>query len=85
MRDCRRPGKPHIGRQGVAVTGQGPAAGQGGEGVPRRCGQDTLKQRHHHRAKGRVSKGVHGNILQQESLSCQMTYLTGVEVAVALA
>ena len=50
--DCRRPGTPHIGRHGVAVTGQGPAAGQGGEGVPRRCGQDTLKQRHHHSAKG---------------------------------
>ena len=62
--DCGRPGKPQIGRNGVAVTGQGPAAGQGGEGVPRRCGKDTLKQRHHHSSKWRVYKGVHGNILQ---------------------
>jgi hypothetical protein len=67
--DGGRPGQPHIGRNGVALTGQGPAAGQGGKGLPRRSGRDTLKQRHHHSAQGRVYKGVHGNLLQQESLS----------------
>jgi hypothetical protein len=77
-------GQPHIGRNGVAVTSQGPATGQGGEGVPRRCSKETLKQRYHNSAKRRVKKGVHGNVRPQASLSWQMTHLTGVEVAVAL-
>ena len=68
----------------MAVGGQGPAAGQGSKGVPQRYGKDTLKQRHHYSSKGRVHKGVHGDVLQRESLSWQMTHLTGVEIAVAL-
>ena len=66
-------------------VGQGPATGQRGKGLPRRGGKEALKQGHDHGSKGRVHKGVHGNVLQQESLSWQMTHLTGVEVAVALA
>ena len=84
MLDGRRPSEPHRGRDGVAVAGEGPATGQRGAGVPRRGAKEALKQGHHNRAKGRVYKGVHGNILQKESLSLQMTHLTGVEVAVAL-
>jgi hypothetical protein len=53
--------------------------------LPRRGSKDTLKQHRHNSSKGRVDKGVHGNVLQPESLSCQMTHLTGVEGAVALA
>jgi hypothetical protein len=83
--DGGRPGQPPIGRNGVAVPGQGPAAGQSGKGLPRRSGKDTLKQCHHHSSKGRVYKGAHGNLLQQESLSGRMTYLPGIEVVVALA
>ena len=78
------PGEPQIGRDGVAVAGEGPTTGQICEGAPRRGAKEALKQGHDHGAKGRVSKGVHGNILQKESLSLQMTHLTGVEVAVAL-
>jgi hypothetical protein len=50
--DGSRPGQPPRGCHGVAGTGQGPAAGQSGQGVPRRGGKETLKQRPHHSAKG---------------------------------
>src|SRR5262252_1215315 len=77
-------GQPHIRRNGVAVTGQGPATGQGGEGVPRRRSKELVTQHRYHCAKRRIEKGGHDNVLQQASLSWQMTHLTGVEVAVAL-
>jgi hypothetical protein len=63
------PSEPQIGRDGVAVRGQGPATGQHREGVPRWGTKNALKQSHDHGSKGRVYKGVHGNVLQQASLS----------------
>ena len=84
MLDGGGPSEPQIGRDRVTVGGQGPATGQTGEGMPRRRGTGTVQEGHDHRSKGRMHKGVHGNVLQPESLSWQMTHLTGVEVAVAL-
>src|SRR5262245_54445731 len=78
------PGQPHIGGNGMAVTGQSPATGQVGEGVPRRGSKEIVKQYGYNSTKRRMEKGVHGNVLWQASLSWQMTHLTGVEVVVAL-
>ena len=39
-------GEPEIGGDGVTVSGQSPATGQIGEGLPRRSGKETLKQVH---------------------------------------
>jgi hypothetical protein len=83
--DGGRPSAPPRGRDGVTVRGQGPTTGQGREGGPRRAGKEALQEGHDQGAKGCVPQGVHGNSLQKERLSCQMTYLPGVEVAGALA
>jgi hypothetical protein len=61
--------EPQIGRNGVTVVGQSPPTGQQREGAPRGRGKEVVKEGHDDGAKGRVHKGVHGNILQQESLS----------------
>src|SRR5262249_36357320 len=41
--DGGRPGQPQRGCHSMAVTGEGPAAGSGGERVPRRGGKDPLQ------------------------------------------
>jgi hypothetical protein len=69
----------------MTVGGPGPATGEGGEGLLRGGSKEAVKQGHDNGSKGRVPKGVHGHVLQQESLSWQITHRTGVEIAVALA
>ena len=52
--------------------------------MPRRGAKEALKQGHHNSAKDECTKVSTAISLQKESLSLQMTHLTGVEVAVAL-
>src|SRR6516162_6484505 len=61
--------EPQIGRDGVTVGGQGPTTGQQYEGAPRGSSKEVVKEGHDDGSKGRVHKSVHGNVLQQESLS----------------
>ena len=69
MFDGGRPSEPQIGRDGMTIRGQGPPTGQQCEGVPRGRSKEALKEGHDYGSKGRVHQGVHGNVLQRESLS----------------